>query len=291
MEEQNEYIYHVDTFMLYREANRDSHPNFDKYYVESLHNFKFKGRDIFDRNEIKMRLNYILSKINVTPEDEQLYKTMMKILNKVNNNMLKEDPNSKSENSLKSTIEALTSITYSKMDHFVKLVELIVEKSLDESTFCTIYAIICCELGKYYIENVNQPKLLFRHVLLNNCQTTFSKFITNCDKVEKSKFIGLMKFLGELYNKKMLSSIIIQGCFDKLGNVIDKSPYVADAICELVNTTIKNISQEKSKDIFNHFELKLKEYIEQNKNSIKIKFSLQNALDSIIKIKSNNNFV
>ena len=187
-ENQEGYIYSIDTFVKYREANKGSHENFEKYYVDSLNNFKFKRSDFLDRQDIKMKLNYILTKRNVSNEDEELYKCLMKTLNKVNNNMLpKNNSNSSNneegklkENSLQATIDVLTNIKYTKVEHFQKLAELMVEKALAEPTFCSLYAVLCFELSRYYIEDGNSKKIYFRHILLNICQTTFESFLNNC---------------------------------------------------------------------------------------------------------------
>jgi len=50
-------VYSVDIFISYKEANAEPHQNFEKYYVNKWNDFKFKHRDIFDRPDIKTRLN------------------------------------------------------------------------------------------------------------------------------------------------------------------------------------------------------------------------------------------
>lgn len=287
-------VYPIDVFMKYREMNKDPIPIFEKYYVEALTSFKFKKQDIFDRQDLKIKLNYILTKKDISGDDENLYKLLLKILNKVNNNMLTEntqDQNNSSrikENSLQQTIETLTSIKYTKVEHFQKLAELMIEKALNEPTFCTVYAILCYELAQYYIEINNggvNKKIYFRHILINICQATFETFLNNCETVERIKMTGLMKFLGGLYIKGLLPSAIIRGCFDRLSILIDKAPNLAEGISELVMLTYKSLLNEPNLSIANHIKEKMNEFIDNNKLHLKSKFAIQNALDKISELE------
>lgn len=310
-ENQEGYIYPIDIFVKYREANKGTHPSFEKYYVESLNNFKFKRSDFLDRQDIKMKLNYILTKRNVSNEDEELYRCLMKTLNKVNNNMLprervfqrnkgdEEIPKNNSnneesklkENSLQATIDILTNIKYTKVEHFQKLAELMVEKALAEPTFCSLYAILCFELSRYYIEDGNSKKIYFRHILLNICQTTFESFLNNCENIDRTKLIGLMKFLGELYIRGLLPAVIIKGCFDRMGLIIEKVQNISEGIAELVVITYKSLYDESKKinsPVALHIKSKLNAYIDNGKLALKSKFALQNALEHIDEIEKNN---
>ena len=293
---QDQYpVYPIDVFMKYREMNKEPIPNFEKYYVESLTSFKFKKQDIFDRQELKIKLNYILTKKDLSGDDENLYKLLLKILNKVNNNMLTSNNTNDTrikENSLQQTIETLTSIKYTKVEHFQKLAELMIEKALNEPTFCTVYAILCYELAQYYIEintGTTNKKIYFRHILINICQATFETFLNNCDNIERMRMTGLMKFLGELYNKGLLPSVIIRGCFDRLCVLIDKAPNLSEGISELVILTYKTLLNEPNLSIANHIKEKLNGFIDNNKMHLKSKFAIQNALDKIAELEKDKN--
>lgn len=293
------YIYPIDVFMKYRDMNRETIPNFEKYHVESLTSFKFKKQDIFDRQDLKIKLNYILTKQDISGDDENLYKMMMKVLNKVNNNMLTQNQNKNNsananannndsrikENSLQYTIDTLTSIGYTKVEHYQKLAELMIDKALNEPTFCTIYAILCYELSQYYIELSNGKTVYFRHVLLNICQSTFETFLNNYENVERIKLIGLMRFLGELYIKGLLPSVIMKGCFDRLSVLIDKAPNIAEGISELVILTYKSLLKDQNCNVAVHIKNKLNTFIDNNKLNLKSKFAIQNALDKIAEVE------
>jgi hypothetical protein len=278
-------LYSVDTFLKYRDLNRVPDPKFERYFLADVKSqketFKYKKMDSLDRPDVRTKLNYILSRRNVSNEDDQIYKLIMKVLNKVNNNIL--DP-AKNE-TLNAAIQTLTAIKYSKIEHFQKLAELIVDKSLNEPTFCSVYAVLSTSMACYYIEVIAGPdkqkkKVYFRHILLNICQTTFETFLNNCENVERVKLIGLMKFLGELYVRGLLPSVIIKGCFDRLSALINDVHNVGDAIAELVIVTYNFLRDEKN-DSAMYVKAKLLSFIAENKMNLKSKFALQNAVEFI----------
>lgn len=287
----NPNVYPIDVFMKYRDANIGAHPNFYKYYSESVN--KFKRQDFLDRPELRTKLNFIILKKHISNEDDILYKLLMKTLNKVNNKMLTQDLKSDQksnfkENSLQHTIEVLTTTKYTKVEHFQKLAEMLVDKSLSEQNFCSIYAIICYELSKYYIITGASNKVHFRSILLNICQTNFETFLNKCDTVDRSKLIGIAKFLGELYNKGLLPSPIIKGCFDRMIVIIDKVQNICECISELVMITYKKLYEEFKETGLatpKYFKTCLHTQIDNNKLPLKCKFALQAALEKIEQIE------
>lgn len=283
--EDNSHVYTTDIFLKYKDLNKRAHPNFEKYYTDNNNNKlrKVNGLDILDKQDVRVKLNYIITKKNVSNEDENLFNIIRYNLNKVNNKMLLEG----SDNGLQTTISALTCLPYSKLEHFQKLAEMVVDKAVNEHKFCSIYAILCYELSPYYIEINCNKKIYFRHILLNTCQTTFESFLNNCEKIEKEKLSGLMNFLGELYNRKLLTTAIIKGCFDRLGNTIEKSNNSADGIASLVISTYQTLLKENS-NTCKYIAEKLNKYIDNNKLHIRSKFAIQNAIDKIQEIEELN---
>jgi len=279
------YIYTTDIFLKYKDVNKKGHPNFEKYYSDGIQNKirKIGGLDILDKQDIRVKLNYIITKKNISNEDENLYSVMRYNLNKVNNTMLSEG-----SDSLQTIINALTCLPYTKVEHFQKLAEMIVEKAINEQMFCSIYATLCFELAPYYIELNSNKKVYFRHILLNTCQTTFEMFLNNYEKIEKEKLSGLMNLLGALYNKKLLTYVIIKGCFDRLGNTIEKSNNSAYGIASLVIATYQNLLKENTA-VCKHINEKLNKYVDNTKLHLRSKFAIQNALDKIQEIEGKTN--
>lgn len=271
------YIYTTDIFLKYKDLNKKGDQNFEKYYCNDSQNKirKISGLDILDKQDIRVKLNYIITKKNVSNEDENIFSIIRYNLNKVNNKMLSEN----SDSGLQTIINALTCLPYTKIEHFQKLAEMIVEKAVNEQMFCSIYAILCYELSPYYIE-LNCKKIYFRHILLNTCQTTFESFLNNCEKIEKEKLSGLMDFLGALYNRKLLTCVIIKGCFDRLVNTIEKSNNSANGIASLVISTYQTL-QKENYTVCKYFSEKLNKHVDNSKLHLRSKFAIQNALDKI----------
>jgi translation initiation factor 4G len=275
------YVHTTDVLLKYRDLNKRGHPNFEKYYSDTIQNKirKIGGLDILDKQDIRVKLNYIITKKNVSNEDDNLYSIVRYNLNKVNNKMLIEG----SDNGLQATINSLTSLPYSKVEHFQKLAEMVIDKAVNEQKFCPIYATLCYELSPYYIELNQNSRVYFRRVLLNTCQITFESFLNNCEKIEKEKLSGLMNILGELFNRKLLTSVIIKGCFDRLSNTLEKSNNSADGVATLVIATYRNLLKENP-EICKYFNEKLNKYVDNAKLHIRSKFAIQNALDKIQEI-------
>jgi hypothetical protein len=276
-------VYTVDVFLKYRVANKDPHVNFKKYFNEQTKSRKNDGLDFLEKQDVRVKLNYVMTKKNVSSEDENLFNMMRYNLNKVNNKMLIPG----SENGLQATINSLTSLAYSKIEHFQKLAQMIVDKTVNEQKFCPIYATLCYELAPYYIEikAKDVKKVYFRHVLINTCQTTFETFLNNCEKIEKDKLCSLLIFLGELYNRKLLTQPIVKGCFDRLGSIIEKSNNLAEGLSALVISTYQSLLKENP-ETCKYFVEKMNNCIDNNKLHIRSKFAIQNALDKINEIES-----
>lgn len=275
IENNQSYVYTTDVFLKYKDLNKKAHPNFEKYYNENINKIrKTNGSDILEKQDIRVKLNYIITKKNISNEDENLYSIIRYNLNKVNNKMLIEGV----DNGLQATINTLTGLPYTNINHFQKLTEMLVDKTINEPKFCSIYARLCSELAPYYIQN-GEKKIYFRHILLNTCQTTFETFLNNCEKIEREKLSGLMNFIGELYNRKLLTNAIIQACFDRLSNLLEKSINSAEGISSLVvscySTLLQNPEQLK------YFNEKLNKYADNGKLHIRSKFALQNALEKL----------
>ncbi|AYV83565.1 MAG: eukaryotic translation initiation factor 4G [Hyperionvirus sp.] len=280
-------VYLMDTFLKYKNfaINKKPHPNFEKYYNDHSQNKirKLIGLDILDKQDIRVKLNYVITRKNISNEDEMLFNNMRYNLNKVNNKMLAEGNGNVNEGSLGVTIGALTSLVYSKVEHFQKLADMIVDKAINEHKFCSIYATLCFELAPYYIEINQNKKIYFRHILLNTCQTTFEIFLTNCEKIEKDKLAGLMNLLGELYNKKLLTAVIIKGCFDRLSETIEKANNSADGISALVITSYRSMLKDNNSTC-KYFLDRMNAFVDNAKLHIRSKFAIQNVLDKILEM-------
>lgn len=271
--------YTTDIFNKYKAVNMIDFPTFKKYYIEEHKIKKNNIIDIFDKPDVCARLNTLIMKRGLSNEDEKLYNTIRYNLNKVNNKM---GTGADGESKLAQTIESLTTLQYSKIDHFQKLANMIIEKAVNEHKFCSIYARICAELAPYYIETSANTKIGFKSVLLNTCQKSFVSFLSQAEKLEKEKLSGLMSLIGELYTRKLLTLGIINVCFDRLYGVLEKYNIIADGISGLILAAYPVINAENN-EIFANIMDKIKQGIVNPKLHIRSKFTLQNIIDVVEK--------
>ena len=187
--------------------------------------FKLRSTNVFNNQEIKANLNFVINKKNMSGHDGELYDQIQSKLNKL------------SEKNFDEISEEIMKFPYTKTKHIFRLCEYILVKSIKESTFTDMYANLCFKLLPCYIE-VNSNKVLFRTVLLTICQDMFNELIfdpkydiqikkkqeydrlTSYDKLDLA---GLTKFFGALHNKGIMPMQIISFCFDKLIRCVERT--------------------------------------------------------------------
>ena len=96
------------------------------------------------------------------------------------------------------------------------------EKALAEPNFAPLYAQFCHAitplLAEYEIDNNGQAETQsFKRLILNQCQAEFEKENKGePDAGEKKRMLGTIRFIGELFVRRMLSSSIMKYCIDIL---------------------------------------------------------------------------
>ena len=275
-------VYTTDLFIKYRESNKTLPDVFNKYLLANNVNSKKvqSHTDIFDRPDLRTKLNHILTHKNTSNEDDNLHRNILKTLNEVNND---------STNSFNLALNTLTKIKFSKIEHFEKLADTILDKAINEHLFSSIYAKLCVAMSQYYIES-NGKKINFRPVLISKCQSMFDNYNKNCEKMDRSRFVGVMKIIAELYNNGLFPFQIIKSCFNELSVNVNKSYNVAEGISELIITTYDKMIDEffntKNKDLANCLEqtkIKFEKMLNDKSLPIKSKFAIQNAVDKMNK--------
>lgn len=250
--------YPIELFIKYRDFNR-SMPDFlepykiDMGYIASHHGAKnLKPSENLNDTEIRNNLNYLINKKNNTNVDEELYDKLQKQLNKIT-----------VKNFSEITGEIL-SLPYSKTKHIYRLAESIIVKSIREPMNNKLYVNLCFELLGYYVESKDN-KILFRNVLLIICQDIFDElttFVKKGDKVitrevkkgdyergvsyDTLELSGLCRFLGELYNKNIITHNITNICFAKLYSLENNQKY-NECISNLFINSAKELKMNDSK--------------------------------------------
>ena len=132
---------------------------------------------------------------------------------------------------------------------FEKVVELIVSKAQMEPTFCNMY-VNFCRCVKERMESVEKGLgEKFLTCLLTRCKGDFEAdreaAFTEVDELDipedereekrlilKLRYVGLMRFIGELYQYDMVKAKVMHGCIEDLLNSTEEEKLVC--VCKLL---------------------------------------------------------
>jgi hypothetical protein len=222
---------------------------------------KTKDMDLFWKRDFKPKNSWLIqTKLNQTDEDK-LYSEINDMLNKLN------------KSNFDSICEGIMNMAITCREHMVKLVQRVIEEAIRNSLYINLYAKMCFVLMPYYITDIGE-KIHFRDVLLSNCQETFEKYTKQKDDVEKNELIGIVKFIGELYNANILISSVIFMCFVSLyTNVMTKKVNSIEAISTLMTVVGKEYFQRdpvKAKSCY----AKIEQIIQNGNIMAKEKFTI-----------------
>ncbi|XP_003748619.1 eukaryotic translation initiation factor 4 gamma 3-like [Galendromus occidentalis] len=200
--------------------------------------------------------------------DEVLFRKFRSILNKLTPEKFE---------ALLTQVKALEIKSQKQLSHITCLV---LDKALDETHFACTYAQLCNTLlREFSVASEGDPKkrVNFRQLLLQKCQAEFEKdtaaskeqenelqrgrkaqlaackpkrerkelqeLSDEADQKTKRRSLGLMTFIGQLYNLGVLSYAIMHECFLKLLRTPDDEASVVCA-CKLFTTVGKKVSSE-----------------------------------------------
>jgi hypothetical protein len=273
-EETNRYP--IELFLRYKELNRHQVVEFDKYIrKEQRKGKRLYESSILKKPDTKMKMNYLINKKKLFEGNEEVTDNIQNLVNKF------------CEKNFTELLAGIKNINYTKIEHFQKLSECIIGKAINETQYSHIYADLCSELLPYYInvtEDVDKSgTIYFRRILLNQCQQMFDKYVKKEESVVKSRetAVGFAKFLGELYKKELLPSVIVSKLAEMLTSGIDSQvPYAGDAICSLVNTIVE-IVKTKDNKLYSLMKEKIENLINHKKLTMREKFIVQDIIEKI----------
>jgi hypothetical protein len=200
----------------------------------------------------------------------------------------------------------LTKLTYNK-EKLKCLANIIINKSIYEPKYTDLYAELCSVIKTINIPDMSVPsgKLLLFNVLLQETKKTFETSIIidpdEADKLQdfdidehdlveiKNKKLGIVKFVAELYNKKILIAKIVKGCFETMFKVIEicnenkhdvARDFVMECLIEYIKVLLKsknNISDDTIKECI----IKSKKLGMAYKNN-RLKLMMDLAIDNFV---------
>mmetsp|Transcript_73271 Transcript_73271/g.115965 ORF Transcript_73271/g.115965 Transcript_73271/m.115965 type:complete len:878 (+) Transcript_73271:77-2710(+) len=168
--------------------------------------------------------------------DEEVVRAMKSILNKL-------------------TIEKFDSLSKQLINcgirtsvHLELLIQEVFEKATTQHHFIDMYADLCGLLHTHFSQHplVDDPKMNFKKILLNCCQTSFEKHLvppvgleklssedrTIQEQLYKTRMLGNIRFVGSLLVRKMLASKVMLAIMEEL--LQDPTPEALESLAALL---------------------------------------------------------
>ncbi|KAF5761256.1 putative MIF4G-like, type 3, initiation factor eIF-4 gamma, MA3, MIF4G-like domain superfamily [Helianthus annuus] len=219
---------------------------------------------------------------------------------------------------LKSILNKLTPQNFEKLFDQVKQVNIdnantlsgvigqIFDKALMEPTFVEMYANFCSHLSVELPGFVDDnEKITFKRLLLNKCQEEFERGEreeeeanrteeegeikqTEEEREEKRvkarrRMLGNIRFIGELYKKRMLTERIMHECIKKLLGFNQKNPNPdeedIEALCKLMSTIGEMIDHPQAKEHMDAYFVMMFQLSNNMALSSRVRFMLKDAID------------
>ncbi|XP_055937780.1 eukaryotic translation initiation factor 4 gamma 3-like isoform X2 [Argiope bruennichi] len=175
------------------------------------------------------------------------------------------------------------------------VVELIYENAIYEPYFCVLYANLCKQLAsKIPFAGQSDQPFDFRTLLLSKCIRGFDEKFSNFkqenqdlqsqDNEEriklKARWLGNMRFMGELYKFNMIQTSVILSCADILLKQEDEDSL--ECFCWIIKTAGKEL--ENCKDLpeenpVDKYFAQIQKIVDSRLTSTRIRFLLQDIID------------
>ncbi|XP_052752668.1 eukaryotic translation initiation factor 4 gamma 3-like isoform X2 [Galleria mellonella] len=230
---------------------------------------------------------------------QELYKKFRGILNKL------------TPQKFDTLLEKVKTLEINNQTRLEGVIDLVFEKAIDEPNFSEAYAAMCNKLSmlKVPADKASTPDqcVNFRALIISKCQNQFvtkkvddqvlklEKEIAECNDATKKKelqlileeeyrrarmrSVGNVRFIGELYKLKMLTSKIMLFCMNHLiGDKLEEEKL--ECLCKLL-TTIGEQVENEVKELDNVFK-KMQDIINDRKNnkiSSRVRFMIQDVIE------------
>nr|XP_031840128.1 eukaryotic translation initiation factor 4 gamma 3-like [Nomia melanderi] len=247
-----------------------------------------------------------LKAIGLTEEEtktEALYKRVRSVLNKL------------TPQKFNTLVDQVRTLNIDTLPRLQGVINLVFEKAVDEPNFSVAYALMCKELAQMEVSggsdknpDSQECSLNFRKLILDRCQKEYEKHsfnedarnaklkqIEECPDPEKRKemlsifeeeerrtrikSVGNIRFIGELYKQKMLTTSIMRGCIQQLLDQNDEDSL--ECLCKLLTTIGKDLESKILEEMQEYFN-RMNDIVQrrgEGKISSRIRFMLQDVID------------
>ncbi|XP_062858554.1 eukaryotic translation initiation factor 4 gamma 1-like [Trichomycterus rosablanca] len=227
---------------------------------------------------------------------QELFRNVRSILNKLTPQMFEQ------------LMKQITKLPINTEERLHGVVNLIFEKAVSEPHFSSTYANMCHSLMELKVPTSDKSESTwsFHKVLLSRCQQEFEKDKKDDKLIEqkqkeldeatkekdrqlfkneleelrikaRTRSLGNIKFMGELYKLKMITEQIMHDCIKKLLKNEDEESL--ECLSKLLSTAGKDLDSKKDKLQLDQYFHQMEKIIREKKTSSRIRFMLQDVLD------------
>jgi len=241
-------------------------------------------------------------------KNEQVFKTVRGILNKL------------TPQKFAPLVKQILDLDIDSEDRLKGVIDIIFEKAIDEPGFSVAYANMCKHLMLIRVpapgekkESTKSEDVYFRKLLLNRCQKEFeagalleTDFETQFKKIEaiedekekaeaqdnyniqtakaKRRYLGNIRFIGELFKLKMLTENIMHDCLYKLLRKKDDKKEKNDeesleCLCRLMSTIGKDLDLDKGKQKIDQYFKEMDKIVKSKKASSRVRFMILDVME------------
>lgn len=198
--------------------------------------------------------------------------------------------------------DKLASLEIRDHHHLQLVTDLVFAKAVSEHSYCEMYSDMCMKLRDHYpkfpSEEEGAPPHSITRSLLNRCQEEFDNLPSSFDDIVgtdnldpsekehrihkyKERVLGNMKFIGQLFSRRLLSNKVIR---EVVISLIFKDDLPLEHHIECSCMLLRNIgacleSTKNGKDNCNHFILRLQHLLTQQNYSKRIKFAMEDIIE------------
>nr|XP_034299262.1 eukaryotic translation initiation factor 4 gamma 3 isoform X2 [Crassostrea gigas] len=241
---------------------------------------------------------------NQTETDEDtkvtadLYKRVRSILNKL------------TPQKFQTLVKQLSEMEINTEERLEGVTDLIVERAIDirGPCYCVAYACMCRYLVMIKVASTSKQGeyVNFRSILLTRCQKEFEKG-KDCEKeieerrkvIEetqdlekreelckeleiskikgKNRSLGNIRFIGELFNLKMLTESIMHDCLFKLLGAKDEVSL--ECVCWLLSTIGNDLDTDEARPRVDQYFNQMDKIVQEKTISSRVRFKLQDVID------------
>ncbi|CAG5008321.1 unnamed protein product [Parnassius apollo] len=241
-----------------------------------------------------------LKNANLSEEEyktQELYKKFRGILNKL------------TPQKFDTLMEKVKTLEINNQSRLEGIIDLVFEKAIDEPNFSEAYANMCNKLTTIKVPADNAPAdqyVNFRALIISKCQNQFvtAKVDENILKLEKEmnectdpvkkkelqlhleeesrklrmRSVGNVRFIGELYKLKMLTSKIMVFCMNYLVDKLEEEKL--ECLCKLL-TTIGEQLEGEVKDQLELVFKKMQDIVDHKSNKIssRVRFMIKDVIE------------